>query len=224
MAVFTMRLKDALGNPQDLDACYARAHLIGLADYPIYDESLRGPLNRKIIDRFLNREIGQETVEMFAHAMRRRMHEIMPTYNQLYASERLKIDPLLTMDIRTVTANESTSDSTADSGNKSSAVTYDMPQNRLKGDRDYASGAQDVGAESKAVTAAKEAGKVDSHVTGIQGSQAALLMAYRETFLNIDLAIIEELEASNLFMLLWDNNDDATRRSNPIFGGYYYGF
>lgn len=226
MAVFTIRLKDALGHPQDLDACYANAALIGLGDYPLYDEAHRGPLNRKIIDRFLNREIGQETIEMFAHAMRRRMHEIMPTFNQLYASERVKIDPLLTMDIRSTSDSATESKNDSSSSNKSSAVSYDMPQNRLKLDMDYASGAQDVGAEATGESVSNDTGKSQSHTTGIQGSQSQMLMDYRSTFLNIDLAILEEIESSNLFYLLWDNNDNALTRNNSFgfYGGNYYGY
>ena len=226
MAIFTKRLKDVLGHPYDLDACYDNAALIGLGDYPIFDEAHRGPLNRKIIDHFLNREIGQETEEMFSHAMRRRMNEIMPTFNQLYVSERIKIDPLLTMDIKSVSDSETVSTAENANTNKSTAVSYDMPQNRLKGDRDYASGAQDVGAEGTGTSSNNDSGKVSSRTTGIQGSQVQMLIEYRSSFLNVDLAIIEEIEASNLFSLLWGNNDNAFSRNNSFspFGGYYGSF
>ncbi len=68
---------------------------IGLKDYPIFDEGYRNVLNRKIINEYYFREIGQETPARFAHYMNHTLNMIMPYYNQLYQSELLKIDPLL---------------------------------------------------------------------------------------------------------------------------------
>lgn len=74
--------------------CY---RMLGLYDYPIFDEAYRETLNNKIIRAYYFREIGFETLGIFAWYMRRTMHEIMPYYNQLYESERIKIDPMLTV-------------------------------------------------------------------------------------------------------------------------------
>ena len=70
--------------------------MLGLEDYPIFDELYRQTLNDKIIRAYYFREIGFETVAQFAWQMRRTMFEIMPYYNQLYKSENLITDPLLT--------------------------------------------------------------------------------------------------------------------------------
>lgn len=94
MALFTMRLKDVLKHTDN----------IGLNGYPIFDEAYRDTLNGKIVDRYFNREIGMETIDMFQLAMRRKMNEIMPLYNKLYLSEQMKFDPLHTIDVQTVTS------------------------------------------------------------------------------------------------------------------------
>lgn len=70
--------------------------MLGLEDYPIFDELYRQTLNDKIIRAYYFREIGFETIGQFAWQMRRTMFEIMPYYNQLYDSEKLITDPLLT--------------------------------------------------------------------------------------------------------------------------------
>lgn len=206
---------------------------IGLNDYTIFDERYREALNQKIEDHFINREIGLETVSMFVFAMKRKMNEIMPYYNQLYKSERLAYDPLNTIDIRSLSETtgsaESSEDSTQGSTSKSesSAVSSNFPQVRMGGNKDYATAGQDnlaaTVAESTGNGSSKTAqdGKTDSQTTGFQGSRSALLMEYRETFLNIDMMVIGELE--ECFMQLWSSGDSYSGRSNNV--GYYgWGF
>lgn len=65
-------------------------------DYPIFDEAYRGILEKKIIRHYYTREIGAETFGLFQLYLADKMNEIMPYYNQLYASELLSknISPL----------------------------------------------------------------------------------------------------------------------------------
>lgn len=153
MATFTMELREAMKQTDD----------IGLNHYPIFDESYRIPLNKKITDHFLMREIGTETIELFRLYMSRKMNEIMPFYNQMYQSQKLVIDPLNTINIKqisdtsthneTETANTVTQTSntantgtaTTDSVNdaKSRVVGSNTPQNMLSDFGDYADGATD---------------------------------------------------------------------------------
>ena len=65
-------------------------------DYPIFDEAYRGVLEKKIIRHYYTREIGAETFGLFQLYLSDKMNEIMPYYNQLYASELLSknISPL----------------------------------------------------------------------------------------------------------------------------------
>ena len=102
---------------------------LGLRDYPIFDESYRNALNKKIVDEYYFREIGQETPERFKHYLNHTMNMIMPYYNQMYQSQLLEIDPLLTYrdsetmkrNIGTTTDETSTESGTTDSTGKSIA-------------------------------------------------------------------------------------------------------
>ena len=46
------------------------------------------------------------------------------------------------------------------------------------------------------------------HTSGFNGSMSALLQEYRQTFLNIDLMVIQALEP--LFMGIWGSGDMMT--------------
>lgn len=66
----------------------------GLKEYPIFDESYREELNRKIIHHYYFREIGLETAELFKFYLNTKMAEIMPYYNELYKSALFEFNPL----------------------------------------------------------------------------------------------------------------------------------
>lgn len=74
------------------DATYRK---LGLDSFPIFDESYRHTLADKIINHYYVREIGFETVALFAWYMRQTMWEIMPYYNKLYEAIELVTDPLI---------------------------------------------------------------------------------------------------------------------------------
>lgn len=83
--------QEAGSAPDDYSAAY---EYLGLNDYPIFDESYRPRLNRKIVEHFWFREIGYETAAQFAWYLRRTMNEMMPYFNQLYQSEGVLTDPI----------------------------------------------------------------------------------------------------------------------------------
>ena len=215
MPTFTMELGEVLGITDD----------IGLDKYPIFDEDYRKTLNAKIIDHYYNQEIGRETISMFRLSMRRRMNEIMPYYNQLYASERMKIEPLLTTRMDSKATSESTQDaeneskSTSDVLGNSQSYNTDYPQTSIMGGQEYATSGNraesDTASESTGGEKSKASGKGEntSHTEGFTGNQSAMLNAYRETFLNIDLQIIMEL--SDCFMGIWNTTDDY--QASPVF-------
>ena len=74
------------------DATYKK---LGLDSFPIFDESYRHTLTDKIINHYYMREIGFETVALFAWYMRQTMWEIMPYYNKLYEAIEMVTDPLV---------------------------------------------------------------------------------------------------------------------------------
>lgn len=230
MAVFTVELRDIVNSQPE----------IGLVSYPIFDEAYRPQLNKKIIEHYLLREIGVETVEMFVFMLQRKMNEIMPIYNQLYKSELLAIDPLLTFRQTTVTkssaanVDKSVENSSASNegrtGSKSRTVSSEMPQTMLSDEGDYATSAADAVSETDATggstssgTSEREGsqtGESEATASGFAGSMSAMLMEYRQTFLNIDMMIIGELDT--LFMGVWDNGDERYPYSRPNFMGWWF--
>lgn len=91
MSRYTVQLRFLLENPDWTDA------RLGLADYPIFDESYRNHLNYIIKEYFYFDEIGYETPARFAMKLRNKMAIIMPYFNQLYSSALIDIDPMINM-------------------------------------------------------------------------------------------------------------------------------
>lgn len=192
-----------------------------LMKYPIFDEGYRTPLNQKILDHYWMREIGQETPDMFLFFLRRKMNEIMPYYNQLYKTEQLSYDPLLTLDIRQVSdsahseesSSEAASTQKGDSDSTSRAVNSEFPQEMLRGDGNYATNAADSTGETKSTSESDSVGSGTSDGTshnesrqyGRAGTGASLVAEYRAQLLNIDLMVISELDS--LFMGLYATSD-----------------
>lgn len=71
---------------------------LGMDLYPIFSEEYRASLNAKIFSHYYFHEIGFETVSRFKHYLNATMNEIMPYYNQLFQSQLLAINPLLTFE------------------------------------------------------------------------------------------------------------------------------
>ena len=67
--------------------------------YPIFDETYRPVLEKKILKHYYTREICAETVGLWKHYLDMRMNEIMPYYNKLYNSELLAFNPLYDVDL-----------------------------------------------------------------------------------------------------------------------------
>lgn len=232
MSVYTVQLRypieqklKELGLPSEegnWNKCYA---FIGLSDYPIFDELYRQTLNNKIIRAYWLREIGLETFGLFKWHLRRKMHEIMPYYNQLYESEKLIIDPMTTKNMEFMekwtrdetTHRNGTTDSTTNSTtvNDDRNVFQDTPMNGLDSGAieslDYATnvtfdnGTTSTDGSANSKNSNEYSGDFDgtrTHVEkGYDKSESELLLTYRKTFLNIDLEIIKELE--DLFMQVW---------------------
>lgn len=216
---------------------------LGLKDYPIFDESYREQLNDKIIQHYYFREIGLETEALFKNRLNQKMNEIMPYYNQMYESSKLKIDPLSTIDLEEVfsrkskTTGEGTS-STSGTGNNTnnfnSTDTTDYGKiskfsdiaqaqttpNEILNDNYLTSATVDDGqdkntntgtntsqTESTTSGTSKDERNLDEDTTltrkGNNGtaSESELLNMYRETFLNIDMMIIDDLD--ELFLGIW---------------------
>lgn len=216
---------------------------LGLKDYPIFDESYREQLNNKIIQHYYFREIGFETEALFKNRLNQKMNEIMPYYNQMYESSKLKIDPLSTIDLEEVfsrkskTTGEGTS-STSGTGNNTnnfnSTDTTDYGKiskfsdiaqaqttpNEILNDKYLTSATVDDG-QDKNTNTGTNTSRTESTTSGTStdernldedttltrkgnngtASESELLNMYRETFLNIDMMIIDDLD--ELFLGIW---------------------
>jgi hypothetical protein len=219
MGVFTPELYKVLAFEHDA----GDGMRIGLDDYPIFDPAHRAVLNALIIDEYQHREIGLESIPLFVHRLRLKMRQIMPYYNQLYATEHLLLGKeLSTFDLTTVKDDTSTEHGTTDA-NLTSKVTStsgarnvnsDTPETPLSGDEDYATSLADVNSTAENDTTSTQGNTTDNTGTlngttttnGYQGAASDLLNKYRATLLNIDMMIVPQL--NELFMLVRGNGSE----------------
>lgn len=197
------------------------------SDFPIFDEEYRAELCKKILRHYYTREICCEAVGRWKLFLSDKMKNIMPYYNQLYQSELIKIEPLVSVN-RSVSheGNENETKSTNRNGTNSSTTRTDgstdtwsyysdTPQGGIDGldSNDYLTNAtHNVGKDGTSSTlngsiTDNETGtgnRSDSYVDkilGYEGNQSEMLLKFRETFLNIDMMVINELK--DLFFNLW---------------------
>ena len=224
MSQFTTELRNIVN--QTLDSAgvprteenWPRAYaMIGLDDYPIFQEAYRSTLNDKIIRRYWMREIGGETVALFRMFLRRTMHEIMPYYNQMYESLALadQIQPLVDH-ARTIAENATGRASNQASTNATSASTgqdlfNDTPMSALNIDNvksgKYLSTADFTEATTTDNGRSDSSGAYDNTLsrieTGHDKPESELLLLWRSTFVNIDREIVEHDAVRECFMMIW---------------------
>lgn len=97
-------------------------------DFPIWDESYRLVLEKKILRHYYTREICAETVGLWKLWLNDKLNMIMPYYNKLYESTVLQFNPLYDTDITTnrtvenegtTTGNTTLNEQTGNTGNRS---------------------------------------------------------------------------------------------------------
>jgi len=210
---------------------------IGLDHYPLFSDGkprtgenavpdYRPILNGKIFDHYMNMEIGYESIGMFQQGMRRTMNEIMPFYNQMYESLSVEINPLSTTSLHTdntmtdlqVANQTAESTNSSSSGGSARTVQSDTPQTQLEGAEDYASGAVDTNSQNATAGTGNQVNSSTTtdnasgvtNITGYQGAASDLLMRFRESFINPDMMVINDLKIQELFIGVWDNGDSFT--------------
>lgn len=166
-------------------------------NFPIFDENYRKPLCIKILRHYYTREICEETFGLWKLRLEARMNEIMPYYNQLYNSELLKFNPLHDTDITTQHSKHNNGENDSVTRNRFS----DTPQGGLVGvenDSYLTSAAKDTTNGNYKATE-----DYNQTITGKAqgGTFSKMLKEFRETFLNIDKMIINDL--SDLFFNLY---------------------
>lgn len=197
------------------------------SDFPIFDESYRPQLCKKILRHYYSREICCETVGRWKLFLSDKMKNIMPYYNQLYQSELLKIQPLVSVDksvthkgygseTKTTNRNGTNTNSSRTDGSTDTWSYYsDTPQGGINGldSNDYLTnathnrGTDVTNSTLNGATSDNENGegtRTDLYVDkilGYEGNQSEMLLKFRETFLNIDMMIINELK--DLFFTIY---------------------
>lgn len=202
MSSYTVELRQLIQNGYD----------IGLKDYPIFDEKYRDTLNNKLVTHYWMREIGAETAGLFKLYLNRTMDEIMPYYNQRYKSAQLDFDPLnaynyveTNMELENVESDGTRTD-TADGKSLYSDTPQGLLDNGAIADEKYLTSAtlNESSASSTANNLQKRDRNFEKKVRGnMYHNLSELLKDYRETFLNIDMEIINNPEIQNCFMKLY---------------------
>lgn len=190
---------------------------LGLADYPIFDETYRETLNNKIIRHYWAYEIGSETSGLFRWNLRDAMFMIMPYYNQMYLSEITAkgIQPLIDH-ARTITEDatgtaSNNANTSATSTSNAQDIFSDTPMSALNFDNikagNYASTADftdasttDTGKSDSSGTYANDLARTE---TGHDKPESELLLLWRETFVNIDRDVVEDKALRECFMTIW---------------------
>ena len=226
------------GGSGDVDKIIANSwNKIFTSKVTFFDEEYRSVLCQKILKHYYLREICCETVGIWTLWMNTKLEEIMPYYNQLYESAKIKFNPMHDVDLtrehkRTeytdatnnretnVTSNGTTNRTTSSNEDKKDLYS-DTPQGALTGveNETYLTNARKI-TDSVSGSDTGEVNNTEKNVedttsnvdttenyletlVGKQGTESfsSLLNKFRETFLNIDMMVIEEF--SDLFFGLW---------------------
>ena len=185
--------------------------------FPIYDESHRHDLEKKIIQTYYFREIGLETVALWKAFMAAKLNLIMPKYNQLYEIAAKRYDIFGDVDYiregyRTGENAGSESSSASGSGSAESMnARSDTPQGGLSDleDLEYLTEATKItgsNSNSESRSSSHSGTDRDDHYERVHGKQGSasytsLVKEAREAVINIDEMIVRE--CADLFMNIY---------------------
>lgn len=193
---------------------------IGLREYPIFDEKYRRVLNKKLLNHYWMREIGFETAGLFKFMLNRSMVEIMPYYNQLYESVTIFKEKNPFEDKNIVESSNrknkgtSTQKGTGTTTSEDLDVRSDTPQSMLAiGDIKTNTYASDASWDnSNATSTSSQDLSVDNTedyintIIGTNGGKnySEMLQDWRNTFMNIDMMVIEDRSIKDCFMQIYE--------------------
>lgn len=200
----------------------------------LFDPAYEPVLYKKILKHYYFDEIAHETAAKFIMRLNTKLDEILPYYNQLYASAALEFNPFYDVDYkregnkednntvdstRTDNLQSKRTDNLANSTDSTTTSLYsDTPEGSLSGvnNETYLTTANkdivDLSGTNTGTQTINNTGNQKNndkihnineyfeHVYGKMGTAdySSLLLKFRETFLNIDMMIIDELRP--LFM------------------------
>lgn len=202
----------------------ARSNIFSF-EYPIFDESYKADLETKILKHYYTREIAAETYGRWKLFLESRMLEIMPYYNQLYSSTLQDYNILEDVNYTRSGSRNTDEDGThldttttdADSTINSEAWDKysDTPQGSVQNiDNDsYLTNARKNTDNSTTTTDTTSTNNgshtrdtLEEYTELIKGkmpgkSYMQLIQEFRDTILNIDKMIIDDL--ADLFMMIY---------------------
>ena len=186
----------------------------------LFDPEYEAVLFPKIIRHYYFDEIAHETVAHFVFKLNLKLDEILPYYNQLYESALLEFNPLTDVDytVKGEKHDNNTADITRTDNlvnsvtNKNKDLVSDTPQGTLDNvdinNNLYITGAtvtdgiinNENRGTQKHANVIKNNNEYIERVTGKRGglTNSEMLLKFRETFLNVDMMIINNLK--NCFM------------------------
>lgn len=180
-------------------------------DYPSYykgDE--KTAFEKKVIDHFYLRQIGQETVGRFLHMFRTKIREIMPFYIDMYKTVEImdalenpfdNVDMTETFEQSTESESGSNTQGESTSNNSNEHRFSNTPQGTIDNLDNYLTEAAKDENTGAATTKATSEGTASGHLThqlhrkGNQGvnTYAHDMIEYRTSIIDVDMMIINEL-------------------------------
>ena len=174
-------------------------------DWPIFDENYRLGLEEKILRHYYTREICEETVGLWKLRLEDRMNLVMPKYNQLYESAKLEFNPFYDVDYTRQGTNSGEGETSGSTSSNGNSMHSDTPQNGLESvlNGEYLTDADVSNGSSQSSSQNSSSGQFQENIKGKMpgASYSRLLKEYRQTFLNIDRMVVDEL--NDLFMGVW---------------------
>lgn len=182
-------------------------------DFPIFKSDYKNVLATKILKHYYTREIGYETYGLWKFKLNVRLNEIMPYFNQLYESTLLEFNPLLDVDYTRKHEGERNKEEQGKSEGTNNTINLSVYSDTPQGSVENLDNGSYMTSASKTTdstqgnnTSENKLKDVDSFLETVKGKMGGSdysekLMKYRQTFLNIDMMVIEAL--SDLFINLW---------------------
>ena len=174
-------------------------------DFPIFKAEYKAVLAKKILLHYYTREIGYETYGLWKLKLNTKLNEIMPYYNQLYESALLEFNPMDDVNYTRQHEGQRNKQEEGNTENTNWNVYSDTPQGTVGNieDGSHMTSATKITDRNSGTNKVSD---VDSFLETVKGKMSGSdysenLIKYRQTFINIDLLVIEEL--SDLFMNLW---------------------
>jgi hypothetical protein len=159
-------------------------------DYPIEDVTWKDELEAAIIDYFFFHEIGQETIDRFKQRFSTRLKLIMPYYNELFRSQMMVVDPLLTHALEETLEDDSSINSTVNSA--SGAVYTEYPEHTTMVDNIPSNRSEGNSTNTQGTTTSHDYKKVIQGMSGVNINE--LLSSYRKNIININQLIINDMK------------------------------